>query len=205
MERLAAQITGRPNMKVPLLLLVWNVWLVSLSRLASAGKKREGGWGSSSSTTSTASTPKPTCAYPSLRRCLAAAKADAKAYVAQTCSAVLKGGEAKPRRRAQQGSGPAEAGRDGDENGDGGEAARWRRELEALVSALANKSIPPVTNDDIDMARATTLRNYPQWPPNSTLEEQMAVVNSVLAGNITCADFTQYYNTLIQVMTYGKW
>lgn len=190
-------------MNAPLLLLVGIVWLASLSRLASARKKREGGWGNSS-TTSKASTPKPTCGYPSLQRCLAAAKADTKAYVAQTCSAVLKAGGGKSRRRAQQGSGPAEAGRDGNDNGDGGEAARWRRELEALVSVLANKSIPPVTNDDIDMARATTLRNYPQRLPNSTLEEQMAVVNSVLAGNITCADFTQYYNTLIQVMTYGE-
>lgn len=170
---------------------------------------------------------KPTCGHPSLQRCLAAAKANAKAYTAQTCGAVLKGGAKRKRKRRQQqtdladddgAAGPArwkggakrkrrqQATKSADDDG-AADPARWRRELEELVSALGNKSKEAVTNDDINMQRASGLRNYPQRLPNSTLAEQMALVRSVLAkgeaNNITCADFTQFYDTVVQVAVYG--
>lgn len=135
---------------------------------------------------------KPTCGHPSLQRCMKVAKADMKACSSQTCGAVLKDGP--PKRRAQaQGS------------GDQGKEA-WLRELEELVAALGKGE--PLANDDIDMSTVSALRNFPQQPPNSTLEEQMALVRNMLekgeSGNVTCADFTEFFDRTVQTFMYGE-
>lgn len=144
----------------------------------------------------TAAAVKPTCGHPSLQRCIKAAKVDMKAYMAQTCTAVLTGTVTRGGRRAQ------------DEASD---ERQRQRQLEELLSALAKSADEPLTNEDLDKARAktATLRNYPQEMPLSSLDEQVALIKSVwdkglyATNDVTCPDFTLYFDNLVVAITYG--